>query len=103
MGKDQHWRKVQRMRVWKAWGLLTSDDLLAFLVRRATMRASTMGHVISPWTTAKRKLGKGARRATCVTCGGMICVLPYGRHGAVLKVAREAPMICGDVLGKRCV
>lgn len=103
VAKDQHWRKVMRMRVWTKWGMGSSEDLLTFLIRRATMKTSTHGHLLAPWTTAKRKLGKGARRATCVTCGQMVCVLPYGRHGAVLKLAREAPMICGDALGKRCV
>lgn len=81
----------------------SSDALVTFLIRRATMRASTLGHVISPWTTAKRKLGKGARRSTCQKCGHVVFVLPYGAHGAVLKIARVSPMIQGDALGKQCV
>ncbi len=91
------------MRVWKQWGMLTSEDLVAFLIRRATMRTSTLGHVVSPWTTAKRKLGKGARRATCQKCGHVVFILPYGAHGAKLKEARVSPMISGDALGKPCV
>lgn len=90
------------MRAWKQWGLLSSEDLFKFLVTRATERTLDLGHVVSPWTTAKRRMGKGAKRAMCTKCGKGVFVLPYGQHGLLPKVSREAPTITGEALVKRC-
>lgn len=91
------------MRIWQQWGMQTSDELVSFLITRATGRTSVLGHLVSPWTTAKRKLGKGARRATCTKCGQTVFVLPYGQHGAKAKLAQTSPSIYGDALQKPCV
>lgn len=90
------------MRAWKQWGLLSSDALFSFLMYRATERALDMGHTPSPWNTAKRKMGKGAKRAMCTKCGRALFALPYGQHGIVPKIARDAPTVTGEALSFRC-
>lgn len=90
------------MRFWKKIGLSGSDDMLSFLIQQAERRLLNGGHAVTPWGNAKKKMGKGARRAICTSCGRVSFVLPYGQHGLRASMARDVPTITGEALSAPC-
>jgi hypothetical protein len=94
-------RKWMTRKPWNGWGV-SAERLHDFLLIRATSRAAAHGHVISPWSSAKHKLGKGAKRATCIKCGRVVIVMPYGQHGATAPLAKSSPAIAGDAVMQAC-
>lgn len=91
------------MRNWKRLALQSSDTLYGFLTQRAVGRSEGLGHVLSSWSNAKRKMGKGAFRAMCTRCGRAAFVLPHGQHGLVPVISRDAPAMTGEALTAQCV
>lgn len=89
------------MRAWKRLKLNSAEVLFNFLVMRATTRAMHLGHIVSPWSNAKRKMGKGAFKATCTKCGLVVFIMPHGQHG-LPKIGRDAPALTGEALVTSC-
>lgn len=83
-------------------------SIVAALIRRTEELARIQGHTLDTWTPAKRKVGRGSWRSTCVTCGRIAVVMPLGdgrvdpRDRSRIQVG-VAPGIRGEALGERCV
>ena len=83
------------------WGV-SGDAMVALLQTRARCLAIAQGHSLGVWVEAKRKYGKGAKRASCVHCGVKAIVMPYGHQGGP-PAAQTNPVIMGDGVLTPCV
>lgn len=94
-------RKRHHQEITAATGV-GGEAILTAICGRAVEHTSLQGHTLGEWVNAKHKLGKGARKATCMSCGKIVIAMPYGDiswKGA----ARENPGIRGDALFEPCL
>lgn len=81
----------------------TAQMLIGALEITALRRSGEFGHRLGGWVDAKRKLGKGAKKATCVTCGKHALLTPNGYQRGKNKAVKNTPGIRGDAVFEPCV
>ena len=79
----------------------SGETILAALQTRAMARATVLGHLPGMWGDAKRKYGKAAKQAQCLSCGKKAIIVPYGNPNGP-KIAQDNPVIMGDAVFERC-
>lgn len=80
----------------------TATMILAALEMTAIRRSAAQGHRLGPWKEAKRKLGKDAKKAVCMSCGMQALLSPNGYSRARNKVVQRAPGIRGEAVFEPC-
>ena len=93
MGKKRRAEKRAEVRI---------DVIIAALQDRAEDHATSLGHRMGSWQSAKWRWGKAAKISWCPECCGQAVVLPYGNKMAKQEVLKTTPSIVGDVLFERC-
>jgi hypothetical protein len=93
--------KRHRRPLGQASGFATQGELLDFLLTRTEERSRGLMHALGPWTSGKKAMGKGAKRAMCRKCGRVAIVLPYGQANGT-RLAKTSPLTKGDSLIEEC-
>lgn len=92
---ETHMAKRKRMKG------VDGQAVLAALQGRALELTDALGHRLGAWTSAKHKHGKGAKKSTCLMCGEIAIIMPWGNAQARGEAA-QAPGIKGDATHTSC-
>ena len=80
----------------------TPAMILSALEVTAVRRSGANGHRLGPWKEAKRKLGKGAKKAVCMACGKQALLTPNGYSRGRNKAVHDVPGIRGEAVFETC-